>query len=192
MDNESDTSESAAGIRTLSGSLTEKRWTAFLSSGPRARTPCDQSSRSCSNTHVQATRLWFIAWTDWPLNVDDLRRLVQTLTAQGIGVEFRKENLAFTGNDSSMSHLMLTVLGAVAQFERDLIRERQREGIALAKAKGVYRGRKKALSHVRAAELVGRAVPGQCKASLAREFGISRETLYQYLRQGKTTTSEEE
>jgi len=125
-------------------------------------------------------------------NVDDLRRLVQTLTAQGIGVEFRKENLAFTGNDSSMSHLMLTVLGAVAQFERDLIRERQREGIALAKAMGVYRGRKKALSHMRAAELVGRAVPGQCKASLAREFGISRETLYQYLRQGKTTTSEDE
>src|SRR5690606_38946214 len=60
-------------------------------------------------------------------NVDDLRRLVQTLTSDGIGVEFRKENLTFTGNDSSMSHLMLTVLGAVAQFERDLIRERQRE-----------------------------------------------------------------
>lgn len=116
-------------------------------------------------------------------NVDDLRRLVQTLTSQGISVEFRKENLTFTGNDSSMSHLMLTVLGAVAQFERDLIRERQKEGIALAKAKGVYRGRKKALSPERAAELVRRAVPGQCKAALAREFEISRETLYGYLRQ---------
>lgn len=125
-------------------------------------------------------------------NVDDLRRLVQTLTSQGISVEFRKENLAFTGNDSSMSHLMLTVLGAVAQFERDLIRERQREGIALAKARGVYRGRRKKLSPERAGELVGRAVPGQCRAALAREFGISRETLYQYLRQGKATANTEE
>lgn len=125
-------------------------------------------------------------------NVDDLRRLVQTLTSQGISVEFRKENLAFTGNDSSMSHLMLTVLGAVAQFERDLIRERQKEGIALAKARGVYRGRKKALSPERADELVRRAVPGQCKAALAREFGISRETLYQYLRQPKATSNGEE
>jgi DNA invertase Pin-like site-specific DNA recombinase len=126
-------------------------------------------------------------------NVDDLRRLVQTLTSDGISVEFRKENLTFTGNDSSMSHLMLTVLGAVAQFERDLIRERQREGIALAKARGVYRGRNKKLSPERASELVERAaVPGQCKATLAREFGISRETLYQYLRAVKGKTSMEE
>lgn len=124
-------------------------------------------------------------------NVDDLRRLVQTLTSQGISVEFRKENLTFTGNDSSMSHLMLTVLGAVAQFERDLIRERQKEGIALAKARGVYRGRRKALSPERAAELVRRAVPGQCKADLAREYGISRETLYEYLRQGKAKSGED-
>jgi DNA invertase Pin-like site-specific DNA recombinase len=126
-------------------------------------------------------------------NVDDLRRLVQTLTSDGIGVEFRKENLTFTGNDSSMSHLMLTVLGAVAQFERDLIRERQREGIALAKARGVYRGRNKKLSPERASELVERAaVPSQCKATLAREFGVSRETLYQYLRAVKGKTSMEE
>jgi DNA invertase Pin-like site-specific DNA recombinase len=126
-------------------------------------------------------------------NVDDLRRLVQTLTSDGIGVEFCKENLTFTGNDSSMSHLMLTVLGAVAQFERDLIRERQREGIALAKARGVYRGRNKKLSPEQASELVERAaVPGQCKATLAREFGISRETLYQYLRATKDKTSMEE
>ena len=115
-------------------------------------------------------------------NVDDLRRLVEALTSRGISVEFRKENLSFTGNDGSMAHLMLTILGAVAQFERDLIRERQREGIALAKARGVYRGRNKALTADRAAELVRRAGAGECKAALAREFTISRETLYQYLR----------
>lgn len=116
-------------------------------------------------------------------NVHDLLTLVKGMTAKGIAVEFRKENLSFTGNDSSVSHLMLTVLGAVAQFERDLIRERQREGIEAAKKRGVYRGRKKKLAGERLEELHSRAAGPECKAALAREFGISRETLYQYLRQ---------
>lgn len=81
-----------------------------------------------------------------------------------------------------MANLMLSVMGAFAEFERALIRERQREGIALAKQRGAYRGRKKALSPERGAELRRRAVAGEQKAMLAREFGISRETLCQYLR----------
>ena len=79
-------------------------------------------------------------------------------------------------------NLMLSVMGAFAEFERALIRERQREGIALAKQRGAYRGRKKALAPERVAELRRRAAAGEQKAKLAREFGISRETLYQYLR----------
>ncbi len=116
-------------------------------------------------------------------NVDDLRRIVQNENRRGINVQFVKENLTFTGEDVPMANLMLSVLGAVAQFERDLIRERQREGIAIAKQRGVYRGRQRALSPERAAELRRRAEAGAKKAPLAREFGISRETLYQYLRQ---------
>ena len=81
-----------------------------------------------------------------------------------------------------MANLMLSVMGAFAEFERALIRERQREGISLAKQRGAYRGRKKALSPERGAELRRRAAAGEQKAQLAREFGISRETLYQYLR----------
>ncbi len=73
-------------------------------------------------------------------------------------------------------------LGAFAEFERALIRERQREGIALAKQRGAYRGRKKSLSSERIAELRQRVEAGEQKTKLAREFGISRETLYQYLR----------
>jgi len=116
-------------------------------------------------------------------NVEDLLGLVNEFTSDGIVVEFVKDNLRFTGRDSPMSQLMLTVLGAVAQFERDLIRERQREGIALAKQRGVYRGRNRKLSAEQVPELVRRAVAGESKAALAREYGISRETLYQYLRQ---------
>lgn len=73
-------------------------------------------------------------------------------------------------------------MGVFSEFERALIRERQREGIALAKQRGAYRGRKKALSDEQAAALRWRLQAGEPKALLAREFGISRETLYQYLR----------
>jgi DNA invertase Pin-like site-specific DNA recombinase len=117
-------------------------------------------------------------------NLDDLRRLVQKLTKRGVRIEFIKENLTFTGEDSPMANLMLSVMGAFAEFERALIRERQREGIALAKQRGVYRGRKKSLSPEQVATLKQRATAGEQKAGLAREFGISRETLYQYLRTG--------
>ena len=115
-------------------------------------------------------------------NLDDLRRLVQMLTKRGIRIEFVKEGLHFTGEDSPMANLLLSVMGAFAEFERALIRERQREGIALAKKRGAYRGRKKALSPEQVADLRQRAAAGDQKAALAREFGISRETLYQYLR----------
>jgi len=115
-------------------------------------------------------------------NLDDLRRVVQDLTRRGVRIEFVKEGLTFTGEDSPMANLMLSVMGAFAEFERALIRERQREGIALAKQRGAYRGRKKALSIEQAVTLRQRAAAGEPKAQLAREFNISRETLYQYLR----------
>ena len=113
-------------------------------------------------------------------NLDDLRRIVLGLTGKGVLVEFVKERLTFTGEDSAMSQLLLSVMGAFAEFERSLIRERQREGIALAKKAGVYKGRKPSLSEEQAQQLRARITAGEKKAALAREFGISRETLYQY------------
>ncbi|WP_295623200.1 recombinase family protein [uncultured Lamprocystis sp.] len=115
-------------------------------------------------------------------NLDDLRRLVQTLTKRGVRVAFVKEHLTFTGEDSPLANLMLSVMGAFAEFERALLRERQREGIALAKQRGVYRGRKKSLAPAQVAELRQRAAAGEPKATLARALGISRETVYQYLK----------
>ena len=117
-------------------------------------------------------------------NLDDLRRLVQQLTSRGVRVQFVKEQLTFTGEDSPMANLLLSVMGAFAEFERALIHERQREGIALAKARGAYRGRKKSLTIEQVAELRERAAHGEAKTLLARDFGISRETVYQYLRSG--------
>ncbi|SNB45697.1 recombinase family protein [Geobacter sp. DSM 9736] len=116
-------------------------------------------------------------------NLDDLRRIVNELTGRGVRVQFVKEGLTFTGDDSPMATLLLSVMGAFAEFERALIKERQREGIAIAKQKGVYKGRKPSLSDTQVETLRQRVGNGESKAQVARDFGISRETLYQYIRQ---------
>nr|WP_242474099.1 recombinase family protein [Tomitella biformata] len=115
-------------------------------------------------------------------NLDDLRRLVKTLTDKGVRVEFVKESLTFTGEDSPMAMMMLSVMGAFAEFERSLILERQKEGIAKAKQRGVYKGRKPALTPEQAGQLAARAKAGESKTALAKAYGVSRETVYAYLR----------
>ncbi len=114
--------------------------------------------------------------------VDDLRKIVKDLTAKGVRVEFVKEGLTFTGDDSPTSNLLLTMLGAVAEFERSLIRERQREGIAVAKAKGVYsKPRAKRVKKADPAEVARRVAAGESKASVAKAMGVSRQTVYAML-----------
>lgn len=115
-------------------------------------------------------------------NLVDLRCLVQKMTQRGIHIEFIKENLIFTGEDSPMANLLLSVMGAFAEFERSLIKERQMEGIALAKKKGVYKGRKAVLSKEQIEKIKIRINNGDKKSHIARDFKISRETLYQYLK----------
>lgn len=121
-------------------------------------------------------------------NLGDLLHLVKTLTGKGVRVTFRKETLTFTGDDSPVATLMLCIIGAVAAFERSMIRDRQLEGIAIAKAKGVYKGGKPKLNADQVTQLRQRANAGEKKAVLARQFGISRETLYSYLRSGTPAT----
>jgi len=91
----------------------------------------------------------------------------------------------FTGEDSPVATLMLSVMGAVAEFERTLIRERQREGIALAKQRGVYRGRRPTLRPQQVEELRKRVDAGEPKAKVAESFGISRQSLYRILRESE-------
>lgn len=117
-------------------------------------------------------------------NLSDLLRMVKDLTGDGVKVQFIKENLTFSGDDSPMATLLLSVMGAVAEFEREIIAERRREGIAIAKEKGVYQGRKPSLTKEEAADLRMRVAAGKVnKADLARELRISRATLYFYLSQ---------
>ena len=117
-------------------------------------------------------------------NLDDLRKLVLDLTGRGVHVQFIKENLVFTGEDSPMANLLLSVMGAFAQFERELIRERQREGIALAKKRAAYVGRKRSLSPAQASALLKRVAAGESKTLLAQELGVTRDTIYSYIGRG--------
>lgn len=117
-------------------------------------------------------------------NMADLLQLVEQLTGKGVAVSFVKEGLNFTSDKADpFQMLMLSMLGSVAQFERAIILERQREGIAIAKAEGKYKGGKAKLVPDQVAALVSRVNAGEPKAKVARDFGISRETLYQYLKQ---------
>ena len=113
-------------------------------------------------------------------NLEDLRRIVREMTGKGVRVEFAKEGLSFTGDDSAMNTLLLSMLGAVAEFERSMILERQREGIAVAKAAGKYKGRKASLSPAQATELRQRLAGGESVTALADEYGVSRQTVYNY------------
>jgi DNA invertase Pin-like site-specific DNA recombinase len=120
-------------------------------------------------------------------SLTDLLNIVQQLTARKIDVHFVKEGKTFrgAGTTDAMDMLMLSMLGAVAAYERELIRERQREGIAKAKQRGAYKGGcKKIRDPALIAHMVGQARKlGANKTRIAAEHGITRETLYKYMAQ---------
>ena len=116
-------------------------------------------------------------------NLVDLRQMVKDLTSRGVRVSFVKEALTFNGDDTAMSVLLLSVMGAVAEFERSIIRERQAEGIRIAKIKGVYKGRRASLTNDQVIVVRQKIAAGVPKSKVARDFRCSRETLYKYLRQ---------
>ena len=117
-------------------------------------------------------------------NLDDLLLTTKLLQSKGITVHFLKENICLNpGTEtSSMSKLIMSIMGAVAEFERSLIRERQREGILLAKARGVYKGRKP-IDPDKMQEARKLIDEGFTKTKVCEKLHISRQTLYKYLKQ---------
>lgn len=122
-------------------------------------------------------------------SLKDLQEVAELLTARGVAVEFCKENLKFErpgnnsgGHTAAYSKLLLQMLGAVGEFERALIRERQREGIAIAKTKGVYKGRKSGLNAEMKLKLREMIASGISKTEIAKNLAISRASVYQYIK----------
>ena len=113
-------------------------------------------------------------------NLNDLHDIINVLIDKGVGVQFKKENLTFSPSEktNAMNMLLLNIMGAVAQFERETIKERQAEGIAKAKAKGVYKGRKRALTDTQIEKLNEAINQGKTKKAIAKEFKISVPTVY--------------
>lgn len=113
----------------------------------------------------------------------DLQKTVEDLVSRGISVEFVKEGLKFAPGDSDpMAKLMLQVMGAFAEFERTLIRERQREGIAAAKEAGKYMGRKPVFDEAKTAKLIEYIERGMTPMEISRQMApISRASIYNKL-----------
>ena len=108
-------------------------------------------------------------------SLKDLLDLIEVLTERGVTVSFRKEGLKFTGEKDPFQKLQLQMLGAVAEFERALIRERQREGIDKAKSAGKYRGRKPSVSREAVAALLRQGVG---PSEITRRLGVGRTTVH--------------
>lgn len=116
-------------------------------------------------------------------NLRDLLDTVETLGKRGVSVLFLKENLLFDArsNADPTSKLMLSMVGAFAEFERSMIRSRQAEGIALAKARGAYKGRPRSVTDEQISKLKAALAQEVPLTKATRKVGISRTTAYRYL-----------
>lgn len=119
-------------------------------------------------------------------NLKDLQNIVDDLTDKGIAIKFHKENLVFNNRANTMSRLLLQVMGAFAEFERSLIKERQMEGIAAAKKKGKHLGRTPSLNADQISEVLFMAKSGRPKTQIAKHFNISRSTIYNLINRSET------
>jgi len=115
-------------------------------------------------------------------NLVDMREIVRKVILKKAQIKFIKESLTFPSEKLPISQLMLSILGSFAEFERALIKERQREGIELAKRKGVYRGRKNKLSESDVQNIKELIKNRNKIAAIARDYQVSRETIYRYIR----------
>lgn len=115
-------------------------------------------------------------------SLKDLQDIVQSLTSKGVSIKFHKENMVFEGNNNPMQILMFQMLGAFAEFERNLINSRCNEGRIEAKKKGVKFGAPEKLSNQEIVELKRMVAAGDNISSIAKHFNISRPTVYKIIK----------
>jgi len=166
-------------IRTALGVEPDRWFTDHASGGST-----DRPALTAMLAHVRDQDTVVVASMDrLARSVVDLDHLVTELTARGVDVRFLKEGLTFRSAERAdpLAVFQLQVMGAFAQLERALIRDRQREGIAAAKARGVYQGRARRLTPEQVVAARGEITAGVPKAAVARRLGVARQTLYDAL-----------
>ena len=165
-------------IELLSREKVFTYYTDKVSGGARKRPGLDEAMRYVRS----GDQLVVVSMDRCARSLTDLYAIVDELVERGVSIKFLKEGQTYSKDSTPVAKLMLGLLGSVAEFERSIIRERQAEGIARAKERGVYKGRARVLTDeqiAQAQEWIGAGVP---KAEVARRLGVGRTTLYSYLR----------
>ena len=164
--------------RQLDGVHLDRAFTDKLSGKDASRPQLD----ACMNHLRKGDTLHVHSIDRLARNLMDLQRLVEELTSKGVTVHFHKEALVFSGEENAISKLMFQMIGAVAEFERSLINERRREGVAIAQRKGVKFGRPSKLTDDQVKAMIAKVEGGQDKKSVAAEYDISRPALYDIMK----------
>ena len=134
-----------------------------------------------ANLMLRLYRIWLdnAEYDRLARDLRDLQDIIQRLNDKGVSVSFLKEKLTFSGDaDDAFAKLQLQMMGAFAEFERSIIRQRQAEGIARAKARGVYKGRQKTIDENRIRKM---KAEGHSVTEISGSLGVSRMTVYRYL-----------
>lgn len=169
-------------VRQLDGVVVDKTFVEH-SSGKTVERPV---LRECLSFVREGDTLIVHSMDRLARNLMDLRNIVEMLNDKGVVVQFIKENLTFDGkNKNPMSNLMLSLMGAFAEFERELILERQKEGIELAKQRKVYLGRPKKLSETQEEEILEQLEYNQDMEKIGKRFGVSRITVWRIANRAK-------
>lgn len=116
-------------------------------------------------------------------NLQDLQEMVNSLVKKGVSVKFIKENLTFTGKEDALATLMLQMMGAFAEFERTMIRSRQREGIEAAKKAGKHLGRPNKITNEMRDCVKEKLSEKKSIRSIAKDVAVSRATIYKIIDQ---------
>ena len=176
----SSTDQNLARQRAMIGDVT-KEFIDELSARSRANRP---GLDNCIDYLRDHDELYVASIDRLARSLVDLRGIIDQITAKGASVHFLKENLTFSKDSTDpRDTLMLSILGSFAEFECSIIRERQAEGIALAKKAGKYKGRKRAISPEDLEKARRRVAAGESKVAIAKDLGVGRATLYRALAQ---------
>jgi len=169
-------SESQNTDRQLDGIILDRTFTDKLSGATKDR----PQLQLCLQYLRRGDTLYVHSIDRLARSLRDLEDIVKSLTSRDVTVIFHTQGLTFTSEANPVSTMMLQMLGVIAQFERTLTNTRQREGIAVAKAKGKHMGRP-TIDYNRRNEAIELCKQGMNISQISRAMGLSRSSINKLL-----------